>query len=291
MGTMFQVVAYGSCREHTEWAIAEALEEARRLDRLLSNYRPESELSRVNRLASRGPISVSSELFRFLSACIVYSRASEGSFDITVGPLVKVSGFYNDTGRLPQHDEVVRALGKVGFRHLILDEQNTTVHFAQGGMELDPGGIGKGFAADKMAEILRRAEVYSALISAGGSTIYALGTPPDQPGWEVTIKDPRQPSTTIETIRLRDEAISTSGAYEKCFWADGKIWGHILDPRTGYPARATMAVSVISPQAVDSEAWTKPYYIQGRAWTEKHKPQNFRVFYCEDKPSAQCAWL
>jgi thiamine biosynthesis lipoprotein len=291
MGTMFHIVTYGSRREHIELAIAEALGEARRLDGMLSNYRPESELSQLNRLAGRSPIRVSSELFQFLSACLAYSRASEGSFDVTVGPLVKVSGFYNDTGRLPQHDEVLWALGKVGYRNLILDEQNTTARFAQEGMELDPGGIGKGFAADKMAEILRRAEVYSALISAGGSTIYALGAPPNQPGWKVTIKDPRKPSTTIETVRLKNEAVSTSGNYEKFFWADGKVWGHILDPRTGYPARGTLAVSVFAPQAVDSEAWTKPYCIQGRAWTEKHKPRSFRVFYCEDKPSAPCAWL
>ena len=213
MGTMFQVVAYGSCRERIEWAMAEALEEARYLDRLLSNYRPESELSRVNRLAGGGPIRVSSELFQFLSACLVYSRASEGSFDVTVGPLVKVSGFYNDTGRLPQNDEVVRALGKVGFRFLILDEQNSTVRFAREGMDLDPGGIGKGFAADRMAGILRRAEVYSALISAGGSTIYALGTPPDQPGWEVKIKDPRKPSTTVETIVASDVRCTDMAAF------------------------------------------------------------------------------
>lgn len=291
MGTIFHIVAYGSRREQIESAIAEALEEARRLDRLLSNYRSESELSQVNRLANKGPVSVSSELFQFLSACLRYSRASEGSFDVTVGPLVRVSGFFNDTGRLPQQGEVVQALAKVGYRNLILDEQNSSVRFAREGMELDPGGIGKGFAADKMAEILRRAEVYSALISAGGSTIYALGAPPNQPGWEVAIKDPRKPSTTIETVRLRDEAISTSGDYEKFFWADGKIWGHILDPRTGYSASGTLAVSVISAQAIDSEAWTKPYYIQGRTWTEKHKPDNFRVFYCEDKPSTQCTWL
>ena len=291
MGTMFHIVAYGNCREHVESAMAEALGEARRLDGMLSNYRAESELSQVNRLAGRNPISVSNEFFQFLSLCLGYSRGSEGSFDVTVGPLVKVWGFHNDTGRLPQHDEVLRALGKVGHKSLILDEQNTTVGFAQEGVELDPGGIGKGFAADKMAEILRRAQVYSAMISAGGSTIYALGTPPNQPGWEVMIKDLRHPSSTIETVRLKNEAVSTSGDYEKFFWADGKVWGHILDPRTGYPARGTLAVSVIAPQAVDSEAWTKPYYIQGRAWTEKHKPHSFRVFYCEDKPSARCTWL
>ena len=157
-------------------------------------------------------------------------------------------------------------------------------------MELDPGGIGKGFAVDKMVEILKHEEIYSALIIAGGSTIYALGTPPNEPGWKVTIKDPRQPSKVAETLTLKNEAVSTSGNLEKFFWADGKIWGHIIDPRTGYPAMGTLSVSVIAPRSVDSEAWTKPYYILGRVWTEKHKQDNFRVFYCEDQASS-CAWL
>lgn len=291
MGTIFNIVAYGSHREHLESAIAEALGEARRLDGMLSNYRPESELSQVNRLGSRGPLAVSSELFQFLSACLAYSGASEGTFDVTVGPLVKVWGFYKGTGRPPQRGEVLQALGKVGYGNVILDEQNMTVRLAQEGVDLDPGGIGKGFAVDKMAGILKRDRVYSALISAGGSTIYALGMPPNESGWKVSIKDPHKPSTVIETVRLKNEAISTSGTAEKFFWEDGKIWGHIMDPRTGYSSMDTLAVSVIASKAVDSEAWTKPYFILGHAWTEKHKPPNFRVFYSEGKPHSPCAWL
>ena len=291
MGTVFNVVAYGPHRERLNSAITQALEEAKRFDEMLSNYRPESDLSQVNRLASRGPVTVSTELFEFLSVCLAYSRASEGAFDITVGPLVKVSGFFKDTGRLPRPEEVLRALDKVGYRKLILDEQNTTVCFAEEGVELDPGGIGKGFAVHKMAEVLRRNRVHSALICAGGSTIYALGAPPNESGWKVSIKDPHKPSTVIETVRLKNEAISTSGAAEKFFCDDGKIWGHIMDPRTGYSSMDTLAVSVIASQAVDSEAWTKPYFILGRAWTEKHKPHNFRVFYSEGKPHSLCSWL
>ena len=290
MGTSFDIAAYGTHRERLELAIADALKEAKHLDCLLSNYRPESELSRVNRLGSRGPMTLSNELFQFLSACRAYSRSSEGTFDITVGGLMRAWGFYKGMGQLPQPDEVKRALDKVGYRNIILDEQNRTVCLAKEGMELDPGGIGKGFAVDRMAEILRSGEVYSALIIAGGSTIYALGTPPNEPGWKVTIKDPRQPSKVAETVLLKNEAVSTSGNLEKFFWADGKIWGHIIDPRTGYPAMGTLSVSVIAPRSVDSEAWTKPYYILGRLWTEKHKQDNFRVFYCEDQASAY-AWL
>ena len=291
MGTVFNVVAYGPRREHLNSAITQALGEAKRFDEMLSNYRPESDLSQVNRFASRIPVTVSSELFEFLSVCLAYSRASEGAFDITVGPLLKASGFFKDTGRLPRPEEVLRALDKVGYRKLILDEQNMTVCFAEEGVELDPGGIGKGFAVDKMAEVLRLNRVHSALICAGSSTVYALGAPPNESGWKVSIKDPHKPSTVIETVRLKNEAISTSGVAEKFFCDDGKILGHIMDPRTGYSSMGTLAVSVIASQAVDSEVWTKPYYILGRAWTEKHKPPNFRVFYSEGKPDSPCAWL
>lgn len=290
MGTNFEVVAYGTHCERLESAIAEALAEAKRLDCMLSNYLLESELSQLSRLGGRAPVAVSRELFQFLSACDAYSQSSEGAFDITVGPLLKAWGFYKGTGELPQPDVVLRALGAVGYRKVILDEQNMTVQFTSEGMELDPGGIGKGFAVDKMTEILKRAEVDSALVIAGGSTIYALGAPPNEPGWKVTIKDPRHPSKIAETVTLKNEAISTSGNLEKFFFADGKIWGHILDPRTGYPAVGTLSVSVIAPRSIDSEAWTKPYYILGRRWTEEHKPDNFRVFFCEDQ-AATCEWL
>jgi FAD:protein FMN transferase len=291
MGTIFNVVAYGANYKRLESAICKALDEARRLDQMFSNYRPGSELSRINRSASKRPMEVSGEFFQFLSACAEYSRASEGTFDITVGPLMKVSDLYKGTGRLPDRNELALAQQKVGYQNVLLDEKQMTVNFARDEIELDPGGIGKGFAVDKMAEILKRDQVSSALISAGGSTIYALGAPPNKPGWKVNIKDPRHPSKTVETVRLKNESISTSGNYEKSFWADGKIWSHIMDPRTGYPAMGTLSVSIIAPQTVDSEAWAKPYYILGRAWAARHKPPQFRVFYCEDKPGTPCAWI
>ena len=133
MGTSFDIVAYGSQRERLESAIAHALGEAKRLDGLLSNYRPESELSRVNRLGSRGPMTLSSELFQFLSACRAYSRSSEGTFDVTVGPLVKAWGFYKGTGQLPQREEVMRALDKVGIYEHYLGRAEHDCMFSQRG--------------------------------------------------------------------------------------------------------------------------------------------------------------
>ena len=291
MGSAFSVVAWGEDRGRLEAAVAAALDEARRLNEMLSNYRPASEWSQVNRSAAKEPVRVSDELFGLLGACSEYSRASDGTFDITVGPLMKVWGFYRGTGHFPHRAEIRGALGHVGYRKVVLNAEARTVRFTEGGVELDPGGIGKGYAVDRMIAILKESGVKSALVSAGSSSIYALGTPPNESGWRVAIRDPHDETKSVETITLRDQSLSTSGNYEKFFVAEGKVWSHIMDPRTGYPAMGTLSVSVIAPETIDSEAWAKPYYIQGRDWTARHKRKDFRVFFCEDKADSPCAWL
>src|SRR6267378_2294286 len=295
MGSAYSLVLYGEDRGRLEAASEEAFEEVRRLDRMLSNYRPESEWSEVNRHAAERPVKVSAELFRLLSACVEYSRQSEGAFDISVGPLMKVWGFYKGTGHLPQRAEVGGALTKVGYRNILLDANRLTVRFARPGVELDPGGIGKGYAVDRMVDILRKDGIDSALVSASGSSIYALGAPPGEAGWKVRIRDPKDEAKTVTEVTLKNESMSTSGSYEKFFWAEGKIYSHIMDPRTGYPSRGMLSASVITPLTLDSEAWTKPYYINGREWAAKHNPKGFRVFLCPDTGEAgtgqTCAWL
>jgi thiamine biosynthesis lipoprotein len=119
-----------------------------------------------------------------------------------------------------------------------------------------------------------------------------MGAPPGEPrGWKVSIKDPRQPDKTIETVYLKDQSMSTSGSYEKFFQVDGVTYSHIMDPRTGMPARGTASVSIIAPSTLDSEVWAKPYFIQGKQWAATHKPKEFKVFFCEDKADHPCAWL
>ncbi len=292
MGTVFSIKLYGRDEHLMRTAVDRSLAEARRLDRMLSNYIPTSELSQVNKCAAKSSVKISPEFFTLLKLCGNYSRESEGSFDITVGPLMKVWGFYKDSGRLPRPAEIRSALGDVGYLNIELDPSNRTVRFKKAGVNLDPGGVGKGYAVDRMAAILLGYGVGSALISAGGSSIYAIGAPPDDPrGWRIRIRDPRQESRTAADVFLRNDSLSTSGDYEKFFWAKGKLYSHIMDPRTGYPAMGVLSVSVIAPRTLDSEIWAKPYYILGRAWAERHKPRNFRVLMCEDKPGAACAWL
>jgi FAD:protein FMN transferase len=292
MGATFTIDLYGRDKRVMQTAANRALAEAARIDRMLSNYQPDSELSRVNRRAAAGPVKISRELFDLLTACLAYSRASQGAFDITVAPLMKIWGFYKDSGHLPRRSEVTAALGQIGYRNIELDAASHTVRFARCGVGLDPGGVGKGYAVDKMVGVLKEYGIERALVSAGGSSIYGMGAPPDNPrGWEVRIRDPKDEKKTAAEVYLRDQSISTSGNYEKFFWADGKLYSHIMDPRTGFPADGMLSVSVISPKTLDSEVWAKPYYILGRKWTREHKPRDFQALLCEDKPGAACAWV
>src|SRR5579863_1241264 len=280
MGSTYSLVLYDQDRNKMESAAEDAFEEARRLDALLSNYRPESEWSKVNREAAEHPVAVSKELFDLLAACAEYSRASEGAFDITVGPLMQIWGFYKGTGHLPQAGEVKRVLGAIGYRSLDLDVSNHTVAFAKKSVNIDPGGVGKGYAVDRMVEVLKKDGIRTALVSGGGSSIYGLGAPPDEAGWKIYIKNPFNEFEHVSEVMLKNESLSTSGSYEKFFVAEGKTWSHIMDPRTGFPAQGTLSVSVVAPRTLDSEVWAKPYFINGRQWTAQHKPREFRVFFC-----------
>lgn len=291
MGSTFSIAAFGSDRSSLSATVESALEEARRLDRMLSNYRPDSEWSTVNKNAAQG-VTVSQELFDLLAACVRYSQLSEGTFDITVGPLMRVWGFYKGSGRMPHRAEIRTALARIGYQNIDLQPATRTVRFRKPGLEMDPGGIGKGYAVDRMAAILRTGGVTAALINAGGSSMYGIGNPPDEPrGWKVVVRDPKHAEKHVTELFLKNQSMSTSGSYEKFFRVGKRVYSHIMDPRSGYPAQGMYSVSVIAPRCMDSEAWTKPTYINGRQWAANHLPTGFRAFLCEDRGEAKCAWL
>ncbi len=292
MGSAYSIAVYGYDRQQMEMAVAAAFDEARQLDSMLSNYKPDSEWSEVNREAARRPVHVSPDLFQLLAACLEYSRQSDGTFDISVGPLMKVWGFYKGTGHLPHRAEVMAAMQYVGYKHVHLDAANQTVSFDRPGVELDPGGIGKGYAVDRMVHVLKQKGIGIALVSASGSSIYGLGAPPaESRGWRIMIRDPKNERKSVAEVFLKNQSMSTSGSYEKFFRAEGHVYSHIMDPRTGFPAPGMLSVSLISPRTIDSEAWAKPFFINGRRWAAEHNSQGFRAFFCEDRTEQPCAWL
>ena len=292
MGATFTIVLYGSDQASMNHAIDAAFNEAHRLDDLLSNYKPESEWSRINREAAAHPVAVSPELFHLLSDCLEYSRASEGTFDVTVGPLMRGWGFLGGDRHVPSTDQIREALESVGYRHVQLNARKRTVHFDRPGVEIDPGGVGKGYAVDRMVEVLRARGFRSALVAASGSSIFGLGSPPEEPrGWFLNIVDPWDHRKDAAQVFLKDMSLSTSGSYEKSFRVAGHRYSHIMDPRRGSPAEGAVQVTVLAPRAIDSEVWAKPYFIQDRAWTAAHKPKSWRVLYCEDTPGTSCSWV
>src|SRR5215510_13600601 len=263
MGCLYAVVVYGRDLARLREAAAAALDEVDRIDRLMSNYKKDSELSRVNREAAKAPVKVDPELFDFIAECLRYGRESEGAFDVTVGPLMKAWGFFRGEGRMPGEAELAHARNNVGYQHVILNQKDGTIFFDKAGVELDLGGIAKGYAVDRAVAVLKQHGVTSALVSSGGSTIYALGAPPGKPAWEVEVQDPVERKKIATTVRLKDQSLSVSGSYEKFFELNGVRYSHIMDPRTGRPVQGVLSVAVITNDGTSGDALDNVFYALG----------------------------
>ena len=290
MGTRCDVELWADDRARGEAAVEKVFAEMRRIDSAMSTYKPDSEVSRVNMTAAAGPVQISRELYDLIASSIAYSTLTRGTFDITYASV----GYLYDYPKHIRPDEATIAakLPGISYLHLHLDPQTTSVSYDRPGVRIDFGGIGKGYAVDRMVDILKRNGITTALVAASASSIYGLGAPPSHPeGWAVDIRDPWQHSKTVAEVFLKNMSMSTSGSYEKFFRAEGRVWAHIMDPRTGYPAQGTVSVSVITPRTIDSEAWAKPYFVNGRRWAEQHKPKDFRIYFCQDRTDQPCAWL
>jgi len=227
----------------------------------MSLHRADSELTALNSHASKKPISVSSDLFRVVESALAIAAATDGSFDPTVGPLIQRWGFLWKEHRLPEPAELSAALKSVGYRFVKLEARNRTVSFACDGVVFDLNGIAKGFAVDCAVAKLQAFGISNAMVRAGGD-LRVIGTPPDQNAWSVQIEDPARRGKR-GVIQLRDAAVSTSGSYENSFEIDGQRYSHILDPRTGFPARGVVACSVIAKTCMQSDAWATALFVHG----------------------------
>jgi thiamine biosynthesis lipoprotein len=263
MACLYSIVAYGEDEQKLKQVVTAAFDEVDRIDRLMSHYKPDSPLSQLNREAAKYPVKTTPELFNFIAECLRYSRASKGAFDITVGPLMKVWGFFRGTGRMPSAAELQAVRQKIGWQQVRLNADAQTIHFACEGLELDLGGIAKGYAVDQVVALLKQHGIRRALISAGGSTMYGLGTPPDSATWEVQLQDPLDARKIAMTLHLKDQSLSVSGSAEKFFELNGKRYSHIMNPRTGRPVMNVLSVAVIAPTATMGDALDNAFYVQG----------------------------
>jgi thiamine biosynthesis lipoprotein len=271
MGCVFEVLLPASQDRGMEAAEA-ALDAVAYLDRVMSTYKTDSEVSRLNAAAGLGPRPVSESLFDIIALSVRLSEAVDGAFDPTAGALVRAWGFEGESQRRKEgqgegaaDDEVRAAIGRTGTGSLRLDAGARTVELAQPGVELNFGAIGKGYALDQAARTLKENwNAPAGLIHGGTSSVFAFGSEPgNRDGWTVGIANPDDESERIATVRLRNRGLATSGAGHRFIEAAGKRLGHILDPRTGQPVEGPKSITVVARTAADSDALSTAFFILG----------------------------
>lgn len=272
-------------------AAVNALELIDRLEAQMTIYRDTSEIAEINRLASQSPVAVEPRLFELLAHAVELSQQTGGAFDITSGPLTKIWGFHRPAGAVPPAQELAAALDRVGSQFMTLDAAARTIRFQKPGMEINLGAIGKGHALDRVAETLSAGGVGDFLCHGGQSSVRACGScgvvgggaDGDRPsGWVVDLRHPLRPERSVVEIRLLDRALGTSGAGTQFFRHQGRRYGHILDPRTGWPGEGVLSATVVAPTAADADALSTALYLLGpeRAveWRQAHPEIGLLMF-------------
>ena len=259
MGTRIVVELWSEQPDAGERAIDAVMAEMRHIDSSMSTYKPDSEVSRVNARAARGPVKISAELFGLLETALEYSRITDGAFDITYASV----GFMYDfrARHHPDEKEIAAALPAVNYHHLLLDRVTRSVRFTQPGVRIDLGGIAKGYSVDRGIDILRRLGIRHALVSAGGDS-RIIGDRFGKP-WIVGIRHPDRKDEVIARLPLVDTAISTSGDYERYFDEHGVRYHHIIDPRTGHSASAVRSATILAPTATRTDGLSKTAFVLG----------------------------
>ncbi len=259
MGTQVIVKAIGDDKSAIETAIAAAFDEILRLDQLMSHYKPESELSQINQNAGKQAVRVSRELYDLIEKSLAFSKLTEGAFDISFASVGKLWNFRKKI--VPTAEAVKMQLPKVNYKKIRLNVKNSSVFLPETGMEIGLGGIGKGYAMDQAMKVLQKHSIKDAMVMAGGDTLIR-GKKGDLP-WKVGLRNPDQADGILAVLPLSDQAISTSGDYERFFFKDGVRYHHILDTKTGFPATVSRSVSILAREATTSDALSTSVFVLG----------------------------
>lgn len=275
MATLFEVVFRARDRALMEH-VHRALDRVQEIENQLSIFREDSEVSRVNREGDSKPVEVSPEVFQLIRRSRNLSEETRGAFDITASALWKCWGFYRRQGRIPEPHELEEARARCGYQSLELNQDENTVSLRCKGMELNLGSIGKGYALDRMAFMLQNAGLSNYLLHAGNSSFMAHGDLRESgTGWQVAIRDPRGRQPDFARIRLHDQGMATSGGSEQYFEYEGKRYGHVLDPRSGYPVHRYLSATAVAPDAETADALATAFFVMPRDEIER---------YCESHP-------
>ncbi len=262
MGTYMEITAIGRKAPVALEAVFARLEE---IESRMTQNSETSEIAAVNAKAGVEPVAVSPDTFLVIEKALHYAELTDGKFDPTIQPIVRLWQIGSPEARVPAPEEIAAKLPAISYQAVELDATNQTVWLTQPGMGLDLGGIAKGYAADEAVAILREHGVKKALINLGGN-IYALGTNPSNQPWRIGVQDPEdERDQYIAVIEATDETLVTSGAYERFLKVDDTVYHHILNPETGYPADSDiLSVTIIAKDSIDADALSTSVYILGR---------------------------
>ena len=276
MDTLVTITVVSDSAQKANSAIDAAFAELHHLEKLISFWDPKSEISEISREAGIRPVKVSPETLDLVEKAVYVSRETGGAFDGTMGPVIKLWNIPYSR-RIPDEASLKKALGLVGYKHIKINLKNSTVYLDKKGMSFDTGGIAKGWSGDYAEAVLKSHGIRAGIISVAGD-IKAFGRKPDGHGWRVGIENPRPKGDNdriLASIELHDEDISTSGDYERYFILNGVMYHHLLDPRTGYPARGFESVTVIAPKGVWADGFCKIFIMGPRKGPELAKKLGF----------------
>ncbi len=262
MGTIVSIMAVSRDKKAAQEAVHAGFQEIKRLEQLLSTWRTDSELSRVNAEAGRRAVRVSQETMELVARSLEMARQTGGGFNIAVGPAVELWSV-TERQTIPNEETLRQLKPLVDWSSIELDERASTIFLPREGMRIDVGGIGKGYAADRAVEVMKRAGASGGVVALSGD-IKTFGSLSDSGGFTVGIRHPRQEDMLLATITLQDEAISTAGDYERYFEREGIRYHHILDPVTLLPARDCQSVTVVAPDGTTADGLDTGIFVMGR---------------------------
>ncbi len=267
----YEFALFGTYARLTYWApggfagaaAKKVSSELQKFHDMVNLFDPDSELSQLNRVAVSSPFTCSEELWQVLQECRRGYAETNGSFDISVGPLMQLWGFHRKKSTLPTHDEIEVALAAVGLDKIKFNDEKRTVSFSHPDTCLDLGGVAKGYALDIAARITQSCGIRRGLIDLGGN-IYCLGEPPPQRrAYSIGIRNPFDNEALLGTVQIRNRAVATSGNYEHYVTIQGQTIHHIIDPRTGYPVPDVASVTVVTPRGIDSDIYSTAIFVGG----------------------------
>lgn len=263
MGSKFEITLVDKDSLSAEKNIDKSVSEIRRIENLISEWNPETQISEVNRNAGIKPVKVDAEVFALTEKGIYFSQLTDGAFDISIVAMDKIWKFDDSMNELPSEESIRNSVKNVGYQNIILDKSNSTIFLKNKGMKIGFGSIGKGYAADKTRELMKSFGVKAGIINASGD-ISTWGTQPDGTPWAIGINNPFRDDAIAAVLYLKENAVTTSGSYEKYAEINGKRYSHIMNPKTGYPSTGLTSVTVVGSNATMANGFSTSIMVLGR---------------------------